>query len=117
HGLASTGGAVSTTGIAGLTLGGGIGWLQRKYGLASDNLIGVEMVTAEGEVVRASAKENPDLFWALRGGGGNFGVVTTFEYQLHPVGPMIYGGLVAHPLPRAAEVLRFYQAFTAGLPD
>ena len=117
HGLASTGGVVSTTGVGGLTLGGGIGWLQRKYGLASDNLIGVEMVTAEGEVVRASAKENPDLFWAVRGGGGNFGVVTTLEYQLFPVGPMVYGGLVGHPLPRAAEVFRFYQAFTSGLPD
>ena len=117
HGLAVTGGVVSTTGIAGLTLGGGLGWLMGKYGLALDNLLSLELVTAEGRVLRASKEEEPDLFWALRGGGGNFGVVTSFEYQLHPVGPMVTGGLVAHPFERARDVLRFYRDFTASLPD
>ena len=97
HGLAVTGGVVSTTGIAGLTLGGGLGWLMAKYGLALDNLRSVEIVTAEGKVMRATKDEQADLFWALRGGGGNFGVATSFEYQLHPVGPTITGGLIAHP--------------------
>ena len=95
HGLAVTGGVVSTTGIAGLTLGGGIGWLMGKYGLALDNLRSVELVTADGQVLQASAEENPDLFWAVRGGGGNFGVVTSFEYRLFPVGPTVTGGLIA----------------------
>jgi FAD/FMN-containing dehydrogenase len=117
HGLAVTGGVVSSTGIAGLTLGGGLGWLMGKYGLALDNLLSVELVTAEGEVLRASKDEHPDLFWALRGGGGNFGVATSFEYQLHPVGPMITGGLVAHPFDRARDVLRFFRDFTTSLPD
>ncbi|HEY7573529.1 MAG TPA: BBE domain-containing protein, partial [Thermoanaerobaculia bacterium] len=117
HGLAVTGGVVSTTGVAGLTLGGGLGWLMGKYGLALDNLRSVELVTAEGKVLRASKDEEPDLFWALRGGGGNFGVAATFEYQLHPVGPMITGGLVAHPFERAREVLRFYRDFTSKIPD
>jgi FAD/FMN-containing dehydrogenase len=117
HGLAVTGGVVSTTGIAGLTLGGGLGWLMGKYGLALDNLRSVELVTAEGKVLRASKDEEPDLFWALRGGGGNFGVAATLEYQLHPVGPMITGGLVAHPFERAREVLRFYRDFTSKIPD
>jgi len=117
HGLAVTGGVVSTTGIAGLTLGGGLGWLMSKYGLALDNLRSVELVTADGRVLRASEEEEPDLFWALRGGGGNFGVAASFEYQLHPVGPTITGGLVAHPFERARDVLKFFREFTASLPD
>jgi FAD/FMN-containing dehydrogenase len=117
HGLAVTGGVVSTTGIAGLTLGGGLGWLMAKFGLALDNLLSVELVTAERKVLRVSPSEEPDLFWALRGGGGNFGVAATFEYRLHPVGPTITGGLVAHPFERARDVLRFYREFTASLPD
>ena len=105
HGLAVTGGVVSTTGIAGLTLGGGLGWLMGKYGLALDNLRSVELVTSQGDVLQASKHEQPDLFWAVRGGGGNFGVVTSFEYQLHPVGPTVTGGLIAHPFDRARDVL------------
>jgi FAD/FMN-containing dehydrogenase len=116
HGLATTGGAVSTTGVAGLTLGGGIGWLMRKYGLACDNLISAEVVTADGQVLTASADENPDLYWGLRGGGGNFGVVTSFEFQLHPLTTML-GGMLVHPAPRAPEVLRFYRDFTQSAPD
>lgn len=95
HGLATTGGRVSTTGVTGLTLGGGSGWLERSYGLACDNLVAVELVTAAGERVRASADEHQELFWALRGGGGNFGVVTALEYRLHEVGPTVFGGLAA----------------------
>jgi FAD/FMN-containing dehydrogenase len=117
HGLAVTGGVVSSTGIAGLTLGGGLGWLMGKYGLALDNLRSVELVTAEGKVVRASRDEEPDLFWAVRGGGGNFGVATSFEYQLHPVGPTITGGLIAHSFDHARDLLRFYRDSTASLPD
>jgi FAD/FMN-containing dehydrogenase len=117
HGLATTGGAISTTGIAGLTLGGGLGWLMGKYGMTADNLVSAEVVTADGSVLTASAAENPDLFWALRGGGGNFGVVSSFEYRLHPVGPMVTGGLVAHPFDTAGEVLRFYRGLAASLPD
>jgi FAD/FMN-containing dehydrogenase len=117
YGLGSTGGVVSTTGIAGLTLGGGLGWLMGKHGMAVDSLRAVELVTAAGEVVRASADEHPDLFWAVRGGGGNFGVATWLEYELYPVGPMVIGGLVAHPLAAARDVLRFYRDFTASLPD
>lgn len=117
HGLAVTGGVVSTTGIAGLTLGGGVGWLMGKYGLALDNLRAVELVTADGEVLRASKDDHADLFWAVRGGGGNFGVASSLEYQLHPVGPTITGGLVAHPFERARDVLRFFRDFTASLPD
>ena len=117
HGLAVTGGVVSSTGIAGLTLGGGLGWLMAKYGLALDNLGAVELVSAEGRVLRASSDEEADLFWAVRGGGGNFGVVTSFEFQLHPVGPMITGGLVAHPFERARDCLRYYRDFTKSLPD
>src|SRR5579859_4112867 len=109
HGLAVTGGVVSSTGIAGLTLGGGLGWLMGKHGLALDNLRSVELVTAEGKVLRASKDEEPDLFWALRGGGGNFGVAVSFEYQLHPVGPVVTGGLIAHPFERARDLLRFFR--------
>jgi FAD/FMN-containing dehydrogenase len=117
HGLGVTGGIVSSTGIAGLTLGGGLGWLMGKHGLALDNLRSVELVTAEGKVIRASKDEDPDLFWALRGGGGNFGVATSFEYQLYPVGPTMTGGLIAHPIDRARDVLRFFRDCTASLPD
>ncbi len=117
HGLAVTGGVVSSTGIAGLTLGGGLGWLMGKYGLALDNLRSVELVTAEGKVLRASKDEEPDLFWAVRGGGGNFGVVTSFEFQLHPVGPMVTGGVIAHPFDRARDLLRFFRDSTSSLPD
>ena len=117
HGLAVTGGVVSSTGIAGLTLGGGLGWLMGKHGLALDNLLSVELITAQGEVLQVSEREHADLFWAVRGGGGNFGVVTAFEYRLHPVGPMITGGLVAHPFERARDVLRYFRDVTAALPD
>jgi len=117
HGLAVTGGVVSSTGVAGLTLGGGLGWLMGKYGLALDNLRSVELVTAEGKVLRASKDEGPDLFWAVRGGGGNFGVVTSFEFQLHPVGPTVTGGLIAHPFDRARDLLKFFRDSTASLPD
>src|ERR1700676_2806180 len=116
YGLATTGGLISSTGVAGFTLGGGIGWLVRKHGLACDNLISAEVVTADGQLVRASANENPDLYWGLRGGGGNFGVVTAFEFALHPVSTVV-GGIVAHPLPRAREVLQFYRRFIATAPD
>ena len=117
HGLATTGGTVSDTGLAGLTLGGGLGWLGGKYGLTCDNLVAAEVVTADGRLVRASASENADLFWGLRGGSGNFGVVTSFELRLHPVGPVVYAGMVAHPLERAPEVLRFYRDFSSAVPD
>jgi FAD/FMN-containing dehydrogenase len=116
HGLATTGGVISTTGIAGLTLGGGLGWLMAKYGLATDNLIAAEVVTASGDVLRASENENADLFWALRGGGGNFGVVSWFEYRLHPVGP-VTSGLIAYPIDQARDVLRFFRGITSALPD
>ena len=116
HGLATTGGVVSTTGIAGLTLGGGLGWLMGKHGLAADNLIAAEVVTAAGDVVQASAAENDDLFWGLRGGGGNFGVVPWLEYRLHPVGP-VTSGLVAHPVERARDVLRLFREVTSAVPD
>jgi FAD/FMN-containing dehydrogenase len=113
HGLATTGGAVSSTGVAGLTLGGGFGFLMGKYGFTIDNLVSAELVTASGEVLQASEDENPDLFWALRGGGGNFGVVTGFEFALHPVGPTVHGGLIAHPFAAARNVLGFYRDLTA----
>jgi FAD/FMN-containing dehydrogenase len=116
-GLATTGGLVSTTGIAGFTLGGGIGWLMRKYGLTSDNLVAADVVTADGRVLTADADSHPDLFWALRGGGGNFGVVTAFQYRLHPVGPEVFGGAVFHPAAAAGDVLRFYNRWVGTLPD
>ena len=116
HGLATTGGVVSTTGIAGLTLGGGIGWLMGKYGLTIDNLQSAEVVTADGAVITASDDENPELFWALRGGGGNFGVVTSFEYRAHPVRHVL-AGPVPHPLADARAVLAFYREYTASAPD
>jgi FAD/FMN-containing dehydrogenase len=117
HELAVTGGVVSTTGIAGLTLGGGLGWLMGKYGLALDNLRSVEVVTAEGKVLLASKEENSDLFWAVRGGGGNFGIATSFEYQLHPVGPTVTSGMIAFPFDRARDVLKSFRDRTASLPD
>src|SRR5918992_1644193 len=115
-GLACTGGTNYDTGIGGLTLGGGMGWLGGKYGLALDNLISVDIVTADGQLHVASATENPDLFWAVRGGGGNFGVVTSFEYQVHPVGD-IYGGPIFYELDRAGDVLRFFSEFIANAPE
>jgi FAD binding domain/Berberine and berberine like len=117
HGLATTGGVISTTGIAGLTLGGGYGYLAGKHGLATDNLVAATVVTADGQVVRAIDSENPDLYWALRGGGGNFGVVSSFEYQLHPVGPTIMAGAIAWPFAQTREVLRFYREFTESAGD
>lgn len=117
HGLATTGGVVSTTGIAGLTLGGGLGWLMPKYGLALDNLRSAEVVLADGRIVRASAVENADLFWAIRGGGGNFGIAASLEYDLHPVGPVITGGVVAHPMQRGKDVLSFFREACDFAPD
>ncbi|MGH7805062.1 MAG: FAD-binding oxidoreductase [Candidatus Binatia bacterium] len=117
HGLAVTGGQVSHTGIAGLTLGGGLGNLMRKHGLTIDNLLSVDVVLADGRIVTASAKENADLFWGLRGGGGNFGVATAFEYRLHPVGPIVLGGMALHPAERAGELLRFVREFVRSAPD
>jgi FAD/FMN-containing dehydrogenase len=115
-GLATTGGTVSATGIAGLTLGGGIGWLMRVHGLACDNLVSADVVTADGRLLHASQDENPDLFWGLRGGGGNFGVVTSFEYQLHALGPIVAGMLV-HPIARAQELWRFHRDTMSNAPD
>ena len=117
HGLATPLGINSTTGIAGLTLGGGFGWLSRKYGMTIDNLESVQMVTAAGERLRASEAENADLFWALRGGGGNFGVVTEFEFRLHPVGPDLLSGLIVYPISQAGSVLRQYRDLTARAPN
>ncbi|MEJ8755542.1 FAD-binding oxidoreductase [Pontibacter sp. H259] len=116
-GLATPTGINSTTGIAGLTLGGGFGWLSRKYGMTIDNLISADIVTAEAQLIKASKELNPDLFWAIRGGGGNFGIVTSFEFQLHPVGPEILSGLIIHPFDDAKQVLQYYREFVAGLPD
>ena len=115
--LATPLGINSTTGVAGLTLGGGFGWLSRKFGLAADNLVSADVVTAEGELVQASAAENSDLFWALRGGGGNFGVVSSFEFGLHPVGPMVLSGLIVHPFARAKELLAGYRQVASKAPD
>ena len=116
-GFALTGGLVSSTGIAGFTTGGGIGWLVRKHGLACDNMVGADVVTADGQFVHTSAEEHPDLFWALRGGGGNFGVVTSFDYQLHDVGPTVFSGLVFYPGEEAEQVLRGYREACAGATD
>src|SRR5260370_22865530 len=115
-GLLTTPGNVAGTGLAGLTLGGGLGWFMGKYGLTIDNLLAADMVTADGRLLRASATEHPDLFWGLRGGGGNFGIVTAFAFQLHPVGPLL-SGKVVYPLTRAREVLRFYREYTSSVPD
>jgi FAD/FMN-containing dehydrogenase len=117
HGLAVTGGTISTTGIAGLTLGGGLGWLMGKFGTATDNLISARVVTASGQLVTASESENPDLFWAIRGGGGNFGVVTSFQYRAYPIGPMITGGFIFYPWEHAANVLRLFRDMGDGLSD
>ncbi len=116
YGLATTTGTVSGTGLGGLTLGGGIGWLMGKYGLTVDSLLSVDLVTADGQMLTANATEHPDLFWGLRGGGGNFGVATAFEFQLHPVDTVL-AGKISYPLARAREVLRFYREFTRAAPD
>ncbi len=116
-GLAVTGGQVVTTGIAGLTLGGGIGWLMRKFGAVVDNLLSVDLVLADGRFVTASASENPDLFWGVRGGGGNFGIATSFEYRLHPLGPLVTGGLLLYPASEARALLRYYRDVIATAPD
>jgi FAD/FMN-containing dehydrogenase len=117
HGLATPLGINSTTGVAGLTLGGGFGWLTRRYGLTIDNLLRTTVVIADGTERVASLTSEPDLFWALRGGGGNFGVATSFEFQLHPVGPEVYSGLVVYPFAQAQQVLRAWRDFTGGAPD
>jgi len=117
HGLATPLGINSTTGVAGLTLGGGFGWLSRKYGMTIDNLLSADVATAEGSQVRASASENDDLFWGLRGGGGNFGIVTRFEFQLHPVGPDVLSGLIVFPFEQAKSVLTQFARFTETMPD
>jgi FAD/FMN-containing dehydrogenase len=117
HHLAATGGVVSSTGVAGLTLGGGLGWLLGACGLAVDNVRSIEVVTANGHLVNASAIEAPDLYWAMRGGGGNFGVATSLEFALHPIGPTVTGGLLAHPFAAARDVLRHYRDVTATAPD
>ncbi len=116
-GLATPLGINSTTGVAGLTLGGGFGWLTRKYGLSVDNLVSADVVTAEAKLVHASEKENADLFWAIRGGGGNFGIVTSFEFQLHPVGPEVLSGLIVYPFEQARSVLQRYREFVEGIPE
>jgi FAD/FMN-containing dehydrogenase len=116
-GLATPTGIVSKTGLAGLTLGGGFGWLTRRHGFTVDNLRSAEIVTADGRVLTASEGENADLFWGIRGGGGNFGIATSFEYQLHPVGPTVLGGLLIHPIADAAELMRFYREFAAEAPE
>jgi FAD/FMN-containing dehydrogenase len=117
HGLATTGGIVGHTGVGGLSLGGGLGWLMRKHGLVVDNLVTAEVVTAEGDIIRASADDHSDLFWALRGGGGNFGVVSSFRFRLHPVGPTLIAGPVFWAAEDTPDVLRFYREFIADAPD
>src|SRR5215218_4593233 len=117
HGLATTGGRVSTTGVAGLTMGGGSGWLERKHGLSCDNLVAAEVVTADGRLVRATAGEHPDLFWALRGGGGNFGVVCALEFALHPLGPEVFAGLAIHRADRFRELLSLFRDTIRTAPE
>ena len=117
HGLATTGGLVSSTGVGGFTLGGGIGWLMRKHGLACDNLLGADVVTADGRLVHASETENADLFWGLRGGGGNFGIVTDFELALHPVGPTVYAGAIFYSADADTDLLRLYREWAESAPD
>jgi FAD/FMN-containing dehydrogenase len=117
HGLAVTGGRVSHTGVAGLTLGSGSGWLERAYGTTCENLLSAEVATADGRIIRASADENAELFWGLKGGGGNFGVVTEFEFRLHPLGPIVYAGMILHARAAAPELLRFYRDFMSEAPD
>jgi FAD/FMN-containing dehydrogenase len=117
HGLATTGGLISTTGVAGFTLGGGIGWTMRKFGLACDNLASADVVTADGRLLHASASENADLLWGLRGGGGNFGIVTQFEFDLHPLGPIVYAGPIFYPADAAPELLRAFRDWAPGVPD
>jgi FAD/FMN-containing dehydrogenase len=117
HGLATTGGLVSSTGVAGYTLGGGIGWTMRKFGLACDNLAGAEVVTADGRLVHASETENADLFWGLRGGGGNFGIVTQFEFHLHPLGPVIYAGPIFYPAAASCDLLCAFRDWAGDAPD
>jgi len=117
HGLATPMGINSTTGVSGLTLGGGFGWLTRKYGMTVDNLVSAEVIIADGKKIRASENENADLFWAIRGGGGNFGIVTQFEFNLHPVGPQILAGLIVFPSKQAKQVLRQYREFVESAPE
>jgi FAD/FMN-containing dehydrogenase len=117
HGLAVTGGRVSTTGVAGLALGSGSGWLERKYGFVCDNLVAVELVTADGRVVTASEDEHPELFWGVRGGGGNFGIVTRFDLRVHPLGPIVLGGMLMHPAESARDLLSFFDGFIEDAPD
>jgi FAD/FMN-containing dehydrogenase len=117
HGLAVTGGRMSTTGVGGLTLGSGSGWLERAYGFTCDNLVSAQVVTADGRVVTASEADHPDLFWALRGGGGNFGIVTQFTFRLHPVGPIVLGGMLMYPAAMAGDLLRFWRDFMSDAPD
>jgi FAD/FMN-containing dehydrogenase len=117
HGLATTGGLVSTTGVAGFTLGGGIGWTMRKFGLACDNLAAADVITADGRLVHVSESENPDLLWGLRGGGGNFGIVTQFEFDLHPLGPMVYAGPIFYPADAARDLLRVFREWASDAPD
>ena len=116
-GLATPGGVVSTTGVAGLTLGGGLGWLRRKHGLSCDNLLSADVVTADGQFLTASPTENSDLFWAIRGGGGNFGVVTSFEFRLHPVGPIIMASVTMYPADQGRDALRYFRDFMATAPE
>jgi FAD/FMN-containing dehydrogenase len=117
HGLATTGGLVSSTGVAGFTLGGGIGWTMRAFGLACDNLVAADLVTADGRLVHASAAENPELLWGLRGGGGNFGIVTQFEFELHPLGPTVYAGPIFYPADAASPLLHAFRAWAQDAPD